>query len=318
MRLPFLGRAVEQLLDQPQLALAADKGRLQPHGLQLAAHAGHNPERAEERDRLGLALDFVQAGVLVGDCPLGRPARRLAHQHRSRLRDRLHARSRVHQISGDHPLTLGSDRDGRLTREHSRTRAKLLRTHLLTERRHRLDQIEPSPNRTLRIVLGRRRRPPNRHHRIPNELLHRAAVPLDHHPRLLKVPRKQVTNLLRVTRLRHRRETDQVGEQHRDETALGGRSLTSLGGRSHEGHSPRQEPHAALAAEVHVWRIRTPTCRTGRGKRVAALAAKLLSFRVLCAAAWAERHIRAEPTAHGFAVDENPAFIPANFHLTQL
>ena len=89
MALPLLGRAWKQLLDQPQLAVAADERRLEARRLQRAAPPETTRERAPERDRLGLALQLVIAGVLVGDRRLGRPSRRLADEDGAGLGGRL-------------------------------------------------------------------------------------------------------------------------------------------------------------------------------------------------------------------------------------
>ena len=83
VRLALLGAGVEELLDQAQLAVAADERRLEADRLLRAAAAATTRERAPERARLGLPLQLVRAGVLVGDRRLGRPPRRLADEHRA-------------------------------------------------------------------------------------------------------------------------------------------------------------------------------------------------------------------------------------------
>ena len=69
-------------------------GGSRPADLQRAAARGDDAQRAEERDRLGLALQLVLAGVLVGDRRLGRALRRLADEHGAGLGRRLDARRR--------------------------------------------------------------------------------------------------------------------------------------------------------------------------------------------------------------------------------
>ena len=135
MRAALVGARVEQVLDQLQLALAADERRLEPRRLERAAHARDHAERAEERHRLRLALQLVRAGLLVGDRLLGRAPGRLADEHRSRLGGRLDPRGGVDEVAGDHALALGADRDRRLAGEHAGARAQLRRVELVAERR---------------------------------------------------------------------------------------------------------------------------------------------------------------------------------------
>ena len=77
---PVVRRGVEEVLDQLQLALAADERRLQAGRLERTRAAGDDPQSPEERHGLGLALELVQAGFLVRDRLLGRALRRLADQ----------------------------------------------------------------------------------------------------------------------------------------------------------------------------------------------------------------------------------------------
>src|SRR5688500_13519960 len=53
-----------------------------------------------------------------------------------------------------------------------------------------------------------------RHHRVADELLHDAAVPLDLAPQALVVGTKDRLHVLRVECLRTGGEVDEVGEQH--------------------------------------------------------------------------------------------------------
>jgi hypothetical protein len=78
-------RAVEELLQQPQLAAPADKGRLQTGRPQLASATGGNVGRTPERHPLDLALQLEQARVLVRDRGLGGALGRLADEHAARL-----------------------------------------------------------------------------------------------------------------------------------------------------------------------------------------------------------------------------------------
>jgi hypothetical protein len=122
MRLALVGARVEQLLDQPQLAVAPDERRLEPVRLQLAARPGDDAQRAPELHGLRLPLQLVRAGVLEGDRRLRGAPRRVADEQRPRLGGSLDPRGGVHEVAGDHPLPLGAARDGGLSGEHARPR----------------------------------------------------------------------------------------------------------------------------------------------------------------------------------------------------
>jgi hypothetical protein len=128
----FVRRAMEELLDQAQLAIAADEGRFQAEGLERASPPRGYPQRAEEPERLGLALQLWAARVLVGDRRLARSLRRLSDEHSSGPCDRLHARGRVDQIAGNHALLESAGHDRRLTSQHACPRPEIGRAHLCT------------------------------------------------------------------------------------------------------------------------------------------------------------------------------------------
>ena len=58
---------MEEVLEQAQLGVAPDQRGLEARDPLRPGDAGDRAERAEEIERLGLALDRVVAGVLVGD-----------------------------------------------------------------------------------------------------------------------------------------------------------------------------------------------------------------------------------------------------------
>ena len=79
---------------------------------------------------------------------------------------------------------------------------------------------ERRANRALGIVLVRDRRAEHRHHRVADELLHRAAALLELGAQPLVVRPQDRLDVLRVERLGARGEADEVGEQHRHDLAL--------------------------------------------------------------------------------------------------
>ena len=95
----------------------------------------------------------------------------------------------------------------------------------------RRDELQGGADRALGVVLVGGGRSPHRHHRVADELLDRAAVPLDDPPRQLEVAGQQLARLLGVALLGEGREADQVGEQDRHQPALGHRLRRGLGAR---------------------------------------------------------------------------------------
>ena len=79
----------------------------------------------------------------------------------------------------------------------------------------RLPHLHRRPAGPQRVVLVHHRHPEHRHHRVADELLHRAAVRLDDPLHPLEIPRQQRPQRLRIRRLPERRRPDHVAEQHR-------------------------------------------------------------------------------------------------------
>ena len=235
--LPVVGAREEQLLDGPQLAIAPDERRLQPLGLQGSARSGDHPNRAPERDGFDLALELVGSGIFVHDDRVGGPLRGLPHEHGPRLGDRLDARRRVHKIARDHPLSLGPDRHRGLPRQHPGPGGERC-PYVDTEVGDGFEQVERGSDRSFGIVLLGGRCTPYGHHRIADEFLQGPAVEGDQAPTGVEVPGEELADLLRVPALRKRGEPDQIGEQHRDESPLGGRGRGRLGRPGRLGRRP--------------------------------------------------------------------------------
>ena len=246
--LPLVRAGVEELLDQAQLAVAADERRPRgPADFSAPRAPRDDAQRPPERHEPVLPLQLVRARVLVDDRLLGRAPGRLADEHGARLGRRLDARRGVDEVAGDHALALGAERDRRLAGEHAGPGAQLRRADLVAERGHGRDQVERRPHGALGVVLGRDRRAPDRHHRVADELLDRAAVELDQPPAGVEVAGEQLARVLGVALSESGGEADEVGEEDRDEPALGRRcrapGAARVGGR-------RRRRRAALAAEL--------------------------------------------------------------------
>ena len=257
---PSLRRGgVEELLDEPELSVPSHERRLQTRRLERSTPPRRDPQRLPGSDRLGLPLELVLSGGAVRDRRLGRPPRRLPHEHRARLGRRLNARRSVDEVTGDHALALGADRDGRLSREHARARA-----NPRSEIGNCADQIERRAHCPLGVVLLRDRRPPDRHHRVADELLHGSAVALDQPPAGVEVAGQQFAHLLGVSGFGGAREADQVSEKHGHQPAFGDREPRAATGAippsSEAPHSPQNRTPGSFPAPQagHAWLSSAP------------------------------------------------------------
>ena len=167
--------AVEQLLDQPQLAVAPDQRRLQPVGpLQrrrprrrpraptTAAPARPCPSARARRRRRSVIAAAVSSRVVSSThtwpgCGGGLDPRRGVHRRRRRPCPAAVAPT----VTATSPVTIADPH-----RQPGRA-------DVLAERRDRGDQLEPGAHRPLGVVLVRGRHAPHRHHRVADELLDR-------------------------------------------------------------------------------------------------------------------------------------------------
>src|SRR6266508_2359934 len=89
-RAPVVRGRVEQVLDEPELPIAADERRLEPDRATLAAPRPDDSRRTPELDRLRFPLQPVRTRVLVDDRRLRRPLGRFADEDDAGLRRALH------------------------------------------------------------------------------------------------------------------------------------------------------------------------------------------------------------------------------------
>ena len=168
----------------------------------VRAEARQRPQRTEDRERLLLALHHHLPQRLVVKDPLRLPERLLRHRHPVHRRRPLQPRRRVDDITGDKALTVGQPR---IERDDSfacvdadpdlQRQTGILRVQPLD----RLENRESRPHRPLRVVLVRHGRAEGRHHRVADELLHGAAVTLDHLSQPLVVRPDPCPNVLRIS-----------------------------------------------------------------------------------------------------------------------
>ena len=120
------------------------------------------------------------------------------------------------------------------------------------ELRERIPHLDCRSARAQRIVLVRDRHAEHRHHRVADELLHRAAVPFDHEPDLLEVAAHRAPHRLRVEQLAECGRPCHVAEDD------GHRLADVAPGR------PRPELRAAGAAKAEPFRILLAAGLAGR------------------------------------------------------
>ena len=97
-------RGVQQVLEQPELLIAAHERRLEALGAADAAQLAHDAQRPPRGHRRGLALDQVLTRRLVGDALRGRPEGRLADQHAPGRRRTLEPTGGVDEVARDDAL----------------------------------------------------------------------------------------------------------------------------------------------------------------------------------------------------------------------
>jgi hypothetical protein len=213
---PTLARGgVEELLEQPEVLIAADEGRFEDVSAIPAAHPGHHAQGSPGGDRRRLALEGLGPCGLERDRPIGGALGRLADEDRPGERDRLEPRSGIDEVSGDHPLVHRAEGDRRLTRQHPGPRLDPG-----TEAADHIHHVQGCPHGAFRVVLAGDRGAPDGHDRVADELLDDPAVPPDHVPCQLEVSAKKLARLLGIATLGERGEADEVCEYDRHHAAF--------------------------------------------------------------------------------------------------
>ena len=96
------------------------------------------------------------------------------------------------------PFAVRAERHGGLAGDHPCPGSQSRAPTASPKARHRVDEFEPGPYRTLGVVLLGRRHTPYRHHRVADELLDGAAVAADDRPRRREVLAQQLADILRI------------------------------------------------------------------------------------------------------------------------
>ena len=251
------GRGVEQVLEQPQLLVAADERRLERVAAVAAADLGDDPQRAPGLDRRLLALEVLLAGLLEGDRLARGALGRLADEDGARLGDALEPAGGVDEVAGDHALVRRAERDGGLAGQDAGPGLDARAQGL-----DRVDELEAGPDGPLGVVLAGDGGAPDGHDGVADELLDGAAVAADHLAGELEVAVQELAGVLGVVALGDRGEADEVGEEDRRRGgarrrgrrpwlvrgALAGVPVPRASAVSGEAHSPQKRSPGSLAA----------------------------------------------------------------------
>ena len=198
-------------------------------------------------NRLGLALQLERLDRFDLDSAAYELESGLADQDLVGLGGVLQAGGHVHRIAGGEPLLCARDHLAGVHADPS------LHAQLREGRPH----LHRSPAGPQRVVLVHLRHAEHRHHRVADELLHRAAVRLDDRLHPLEVAGQQRLQRLRIDGLAERGRADHVAEQHGDDLPMHWRIIPcrpyerKIGRRSQPQHNRTQASRSDTNGRRH-------------------------------------------------------------------
>ena len=228
--------------DERRVEMPRERIRRQVHSKQL-----------ESRDPLALPLELQRLDGLHRHGIPHERERLGADQDLARRRGLLEPRRNVHCITGGECLPLAGHH---LARVDARAEGQRHR-QLLAQRPELLADLRRRAHRAQRVVLVRDRDAEHCHHRITDELLHGAAVPLDDHPDLLEVAAHRPPHRLWVEPLAERRRAGDVAEDdgHRLANLAPSGRRRQLGRAGAAEAKPLRVLLAAVRADRHQLRL---------------------------------------------------------------
>ena len=206
---------VEGVLYDGQLALTAYELRACLVG-DVDSEARTSCDCRPDANGLGLTLRLDRRCRLEVDGGTGRAKGRLVDQDAVHWGGALQASGRVDDVARCHAFScIGTrvERDERLTCRDPHAELEFFLEREVADRKG-------CANGALGIVLVRRRRAEQRHDRVPDELLDRAAVALELRANALVVGPKDGLDVLGIHRLGPRGEPHEVAEDDRHDLAL--------------------------------------------------------------------------------------------------
>jgi hypothetical protein len=252
----FLARASRQRpLEQRELIDAADERRVET--ARPAGCGRVDVEHPEGADGLALSLQRQRPDFLGRDRLPHEPVGRLADQDLPGLRGALETRGGVHGVSGDERLSPARVPGDHLAGEEARSereRHSPALAELLVQAMQRVPHLLRRAHRPQGVVLVDLRDPEDRHHRVADELLHHAAVALEHHLDLVEAAGDQPAHGLRVQLLSEAGRVGDIREEDGDDLA-----------HLRIDRRRRGEPGRAPPAEASVRLVLGAALRTGKG-----------------------------------------------------
>jgi hypothetical protein len=200
LRRQLAAASSEGIHEQAELALPADELRAEVL-LHVETETGLRGNSLPDLDRLGLALRLDGIGRAVLDRVARRAVGGLSHEDSVDRRGGLQARCGVDDVAGRHSLALvGSCAQGDegLAGRDGAAELQLERRLGLVQLADRIANRQRGANGSLGVVLVGDRGAEDGHHRVADELLHGAAVPLDLAAQPCVVGRQGCADVLRV------------------------------------------------------------------------------------------------------------------------
>ena len=212
----------ERLGEERELVLPSHEGG--PRRLvDVDPESAAGRQRAPDLDGLGLALDHDRLERLVVDPVAGGPEGHLPHNDAVHGRHRLEARRRVDDVARDDALAVpgtSAERDDGLAGVDPDADGEVEPGPLVVHLGDRADDPDRGADGSLGVVLVGDGCAEDRHDRVADELLDRAAEALDVGAQARVIRAQGRAHVLRVRVVGAGGEADQVAEQHGHELAL--------------------------------------------------------------------------------------------------
>ena len=211
------GDSFELRQQRVELGLAPDQRRVHP-----PCHPGRVRLDVEQKpgvDRIGLPLQLQRRHRLDRDRVTDETDRRVPDEDLTGGRGRLEPLRDDDSVARRERIALRRIAGEHLTRVDAGAHPDpdpVLPLELVVQAGELATELDRGPHRTQRIVLVHDRDPEHAQHGVADELLDRAAVPLEHRPRGLVIARPDAPERLRVELLAKRRRVRDVAEDERD------------------------------------------------------------------------------------------------------
>jgi hypothetical protein len=205
-------RPLVRLLEQMPLPIPAHHRRVEPS--RPLRHALLDREDSKGRDGRALALQCERLDRLRVDRIADEPVRRFADEDLTGSGGLLEALGDVDGVARNEGFTATRDDLASVEPDPELERHTRIPLELLVQRQQGSAELVRSTHGAERVVLVQGRDPEDGHDGVADELLHRAAVPLDGRTGRLEVARHDAAQGLGIELLAECRRADDVREQH--------------------------------------------------------------------------------------------------------